>query len=128
MILKQKFTTFIFLKIFFLFFSSLIINAQTTYHDFGFQKKFDIVVYDTSNNILQRAWEGGLNSVQFGNIDLNLDGIEDLVIFDNFLKFMIGLFLKIIIMMVKPIFLHTLMEELQFIKTLQLYPVDFHLN
>jgi len=83
MILKQKFTTFIFLKIFFLFFSSLIINAQTTYHDFGFQKKFDIVVYDTSNNILQRAWEGGLNSVQFGNIDLNLDGIEDLVIFDK---------------------------------------------
>lgn len=32
---------------------------------------------------LQYPWAGGLNSCQFGNIDINLDGIKDLVIFDR---------------------------------------------
>ncbi|MDP4281889.1 MAG: T9SS type A sorting domain-containing protein [Bacteroidota bacterium] len=32
---------------------------------------------------LRYPWAGGLNSCQFGTIDLNLDGIPDLVIFDR---------------------------------------------
>ena len=32
---------------------------------------------------LQYPWAGGLNSCQFGNIDINLDGKKDLVIFDR---------------------------------------------
>jgi hypothetical protein len=32
---------------------------------------------------LKYPWAGGLNSCQFGSVDLNLDGINDLVIFDR---------------------------------------------
>ena len=32
---------------------------------------------------MKYPWAGGLNSCQFGNIDLNLDGLPDLVIFDR---------------------------------------------
>jgi hypothetical protein len=32
---------------------------------------------------LKYPWAGGLNSCQFGKIDINLDGIKDLVIFDR---------------------------------------------
>jgi hypothetical protein len=32
---------------------------------------------------LKYPWAGGLNSCQFGEIDLNLDGIDDLVVFDR---------------------------------------------
>jgi len=32
---------------------------------------------------LEYPWAGGLNSPQFGKIDINLDGIKDLVIFDR---------------------------------------------
>ena len=33
--------------------------------------------------ILRYPWAGGLNSCQFGKIDLDLDGIDDLVVFDR---------------------------------------------
>jgi len=33
--------------------------------------------------VLENAWTGGLNFAQFSNIDLNLDGIQDLFIFDK---------------------------------------------
>lgn len=44
---------------------------------------------DTSINILENsvqlknAWNGGVNSAQFSEIDLNLDGIKDLIVFDR---------------------------------------------
>lgn len=38
---------------------------------------------DVNSGILKYPWAGGLNSCQFGAVDLNLDGIDDLVIFDR---------------------------------------------
>jgi len=35
------------------------------------------------DSTLKYPWAGGLNSCQFGKIDINLDGIKDLVIFDR---------------------------------------------
>ena len=82
MIYKKKYLRLFLVKLFFII-SPFILNAQQTYNDFGFKKSFDVVVYDTLGNILNRAWESGLNSVQFCSIDLNFDGIDDLVIFDK---------------------------------------------
>jgi hypothetical protein len=36
-----------------------------------------------NSGMLKYPWTGGLNSCQFGAVDLNLDGIDDLVIFDR---------------------------------------------
>ena len=36
-----------------------------------------------NGKFLQNAWVGGINSPQFSTIDLNLDGIEDLFIYDR---------------------------------------------
>ncbi len=52
-------------------------------------KSQNIVKRDTSVKIfengirLNNAWSGGLNSAQFSEIDLNLDGVMDLFIFDK---------------------------------------------
>ena len=39
-------------------------------------------VYE-SNTKYKSAWVGGMNSVQFNEIDLNLDGVKDLITFDR---------------------------------------------
>lgn len=49
---------------------------------FKFRPVADIPVKG-SNSALTLAWAGGLNSAQYGTIDLNEDGLEDLVIFDK---------------------------------------------
>jgi hypothetical protein len=40
-------------------------------------------VVDESKNQYANPWAGGMNSCQFGEIDLNLDGIKDLFVFDR---------------------------------------------
>jgi len=57
------------------------LNAQ--YHDFGFEKSFNILVKNTTNEILDFAWVGGLNSCQFAVIDLDFDNVKDMVVFDR---------------------------------------------
>jgi len=52
-------------------------------YDYGFQKKFDIHVTDSLGNSLQMPWVGGMNCMQFSEIDLNNDGIMDLFAFDK---------------------------------------------
>ena len=59
------------------------LQAQAQYHDFGFGKSFNITVKNLNNDILKYAWVGGLNSCQFEAIDLNFDGIKDMVVFDR---------------------------------------------
>ena len=39
-------------------------------------------VYE-SNTKYKSPWVGGMNSVQFNEIDLNLDGVNDLITFDR---------------------------------------------
>jgi hypothetical protein len=57
-------------------------NAQSTY-DFGFTRSSSIVVKDSLGNNLEMPWAGGLNAVHFEQIDLNRDGIKDLITFDT---------------------------------------------
>jgi hypothetical protein len=57
--------------------------AYTQVYDYGFEKKFNIVVKDSLGSDLKMPWVGGMNSMQFSEIDLNMDGIVDLFAFDK---------------------------------------------
>ena len=57
------------------------LNAQQ-YFDFGFERDQNIVVNDSLGNPLSMPWIGGLNAVHFQEIDLNIDGIMDMVVYD----------------------------------------------
>lgn len=50
---------------------------------FGFEKIYDVAVYDESQSLFKNPWGGGLFAVQFNEIDLDGDGIKDLVVFDR---------------------------------------------
>jgi len=45
--------------------------------------KNTLPVYRDGKNIYRFPWAGGMNSCQFGQIDLNLDGQKDLFVFDR---------------------------------------------
>jgi hypothetical protein len=62
--------------------SSLFSFTQIQY-DFGFKRDFSVSAFDSSGNVIKFAWAGGLNAAQFNQIDLNIDGIKDLLIFDK---------------------------------------------
>lgn len=56
--------------------------AQDYYNDFGFVRDQSVSVI--SNSIaLKHAWAGGVNSVRFSEIDLDLDGEKDLFLFEK---------------------------------------------
>ncbi|HTL80840.1 MAG TPA: T9SS type A sorting domain-containing protein [Bacteroidia bacterium] len=48
----------------------------------GFVRVDSVRVYENSNQLLF-PWSGGINFAQFSEIDLNLDGIKDLFVFDR---------------------------------------------
>lgn len=48
----------------------------------GFSRADSITVKE-AGNYLEFPWAGGLNFCQFSSIDLNLDGIKDLFVFDR---------------------------------------------
>jgi len=49
----------------------------------GFNRTDSITVLKINGDTLKNPWVGGFNSVQFSEIDLNLDGINDLFVFDR---------------------------------------------
>lgn len=51
-------------------------------HKFGFSYWKDIEVFK-SNEKLLNPWVGGMNNVQFGEIDVNMDGLMDLIVFEK---------------------------------------------
>ncbi len=55
--------------------------AQT--YDFGFERDFSVSVFLDTAQMLKFPWAGGLNSAHVSQVDLNQNGIKDLVIFDN---------------------------------------------
>jgi hypothetical protein len=63
------------------FFFPICLFAQI--YDYGFVRDFSIPVYDSSLVRLDKAWDGGLNACHFNEIDLNFDGVKDLVVFDK---------------------------------------------
>jgi hypothetical protein len=58
----------------------LIILASCFLHSRG---QSPVCVFSSSRQEFKFPWAGGMNSCQFGKIDLNLDGTTDLVVFDR---------------------------------------------
>ncbi|MDY0015913.1 MAG: T9SS type A sorting domain-containing protein [Bacteroidales bacterium] len=65
-----------------LLFLLIIIQIQSQTHDFGFAKNNEISISTKEDSLLLYSWAGGMNSMQFAKIDLDFDGIQDLVAFD----------------------------------------------
>src|SRR5690606_10439751 len=61
---------------FFLIFASLASRAQ-----FNYKLDQNIPVQNLKGENLSLAWAGGLNAAQFNTMDLNGDGVEDLVLY-----------------------------------------------
>ena len=59
-----------------------LVEAQNTYYDFGFERQQHVPVVE-NGHALSLPWAGGLNSVRFSEIDINLDGITDLLGFEK---------------------------------------------
>jgi len=72
-----------YLMLLFIFSFTNVLFSQNIYHDFSFQKNFDILVKNEKGIPLKYPWIGGLNSCQFSEIDLNNDGVKDLFVFDR---------------------------------------------
>ncbi|MDR1793710.1 MAG: T9SS type A sorting domain-containing protein [Bacteroidales bacterium] len=53
-----------------------------TFYDYCFAKDISVEVYDTDSSQLKFPFAGGLNNAQFGKIDVNGDGLKDLIIFE----------------------------------------------
>jgi len=60
----------------------LVPVAAQDLNEFGFTFWGDLPVV-VESELLENPWAGGLNNVQFGKIDLNHDGIDDLIVFDR---------------------------------------------
>ena len=56
--------------------------AQTTYYKLGFVRNQEIEV-KKNNHSFAYSWAGGINSVYFSQIDLNLDGVTDFIAFEK---------------------------------------------
>lgn len=73
--------------ILYLFFAVVIFNSkvksQTGLYDFGFEYNFSTIVLNSNNDTLDLAWWGGLNAIHMAEIDINLDGINDILLFDR---------------------------------------------
>jgi hypothetical protein len=71
-------------KSFFPQFITILLFAQIAYSQQSFERVDTLPVRLTgSSPNLLNAWAGGLNACQFSAIDLNFDGVKDLVVFDR---------------------------------------------
>ncbi len=59
------------------------INIAQQRFDFGYERINSITVKDSTGHNLTMPWAGGLNAPHFEKMDLNLDGIMDLITFDT---------------------------------------------
>ena len=63
----------------FIFFS---IFTNNLFAQISVNRDTSVNVYE-SNIKYKSPWVGGMNSIQFNEIDLNLDGVNDLITFDR---------------------------------------------
>jgi len=63
-------------------FSFNTLYAQATHHKLGFERNQQIEVKKNNHSLLF-PWAGGMNSVYFSEIDLNMDGISDFIAFEK---------------------------------------------
>ena len=61
----------------------LTLISFTDYYAQSFTRNSNIGVLNDNGDTLKNPWAGGLNSVQFSEIDLDLDGTKDLISFDR---------------------------------------------
>lgn len=62
---------------------SLFVFSQNSFRDFGFVRDQSVTVFHNAVVQLDFPWAGGINSVRFSSIDLNLDGQNDLFLFEK---------------------------------------------
>lgn len=67
--------------IIFIFFISLFLKPLRSQE--YFERNTSVQVFDKMNNQYTHPWVGGFNHVQVSEIDLNLDGTNDLFVFDR---------------------------------------------
>lgn len=70
-----------FLKIGLFFLSSIFLNSVLAQE--YFKRNDSVQVFDRLNNQYTKPWVGGLNHLQVSEIDINLDGKNDLFVFDR---------------------------------------------
>ncbi|RLD41901.1 MAG: hypothetical protein DRI86_12625, partial [Bacteroidetes bacterium] len=58
-------------------------NKAQIQYDFGFTRDNSIIVKDSLGKTMSMPWVGGFNAVHFEEMDLNLDGVMDLIVFDT---------------------------------------------
>jgi hypothetical protein len=58
-------------------------GSAREYADFGFIRDFSVTVTDSAGNPFQQPWVGGLNACQLSQVDIDIDGVMDLVVFDR---------------------------------------------
>ncbi len=68
------------------FFAVLLFCSSTAVAQFTYSVDQNVIVHDKDGKVLNLAWAGGLNSAQYNTMDLNLDGKDDLVLFDRMAK------------------------------------------
>lgn len=60
-----------------------VFNAHSQYYDFGFYRNDSVKFINLNSQELKYPWIGGLNSCQFFEIDIDQNGVDDLIIFDK---------------------------------------------
>ncbi|PLW98915.1 MAG: hypothetical protein C0591_03545 [Marinilabiliales bacterium] len=72
----------IIIQILSIFFIGILVSINS-FTSFAQHSTNDIRVVDETNSFYNFPWAGGMNSMQFGAIDMNLDGIKDMITFDR---------------------------------------------
>ena len=69
-------------QLFFLLLTLLVWPEAASSQNFSFQQTNDVPVSE-NGAILHNAWAGGINSGQFQTMDMNQDGLEDLLVHER---------------------------------------------
>ncbi len=70
------------MKIFYFFLAFIFLISDNAFSQINFSRDTTISVMENANGF-KHAWVGGINAMQPSEIDLNLDGINDLLFFDR---------------------------------------------
>jgi hypothetical protein len=66
-----------------LFISLFLSFSFNSFTQVNFFRNGNVVALKINGDTMKNPWAGGFNSVQFSEIDLNLDGTKDLLVFDK---------------------------------------------
>ncbi|GCC52640.1 T9SS C-terminal target domain-containing protein [Chryseotalea sanaruensis] len=65
------------------FIALLLIVSTTAWGQYAYEADFSIPVRTVDDQLLAQPWAGGINAVQVNTLDINNDGVEDLILFDR---------------------------------------------